>query len=374
MRLVLAALALLTLAACDTTDGGCSGGTNCPPGPLPGDEVVAGVNLTALFAPSTQAERDSVAARLARTGGTDAPRVTQVAAVELQTDADGTRYQRLTLRDAGGRAVGYGVARIPANDLGGGAPLPVLFLLPDGSGDAAEASFLTGNAVLGLDRQTVQIVLAARGAALTTRGVGPNAPPLVTASDVPADPYRADVLDALALAENLGGVLRANRARVGLLGVGRGATVALLAAERTPGRFRVAASLGAVTDLFDATVRTDVRRALLGGPPSTLPAAAALLAPAQALASGDISLQEARLRMLELSPVALQSRLPSTVALHADPDDVVPFAQFERFRALGSGTVEARRRFETVPEVGHAGVITNASARAIFSQFINETL
>lgn len=370
MRSALAALAVLTLAACDTQQPTpeCPGLADCvDPNAA---EIVAGVNLTALFAAPTDAERDSVAARLQRTGGTNAPRVTRVVSTDLQPDTDGTRYTRLALRDEQGRAVAYAVARIPVTDPGSDPIAPVVLILPDGSGDASEAAFLTGGNVVGLDRRTVQIALALRGATLTTRGAGPTSAPITTASDLPADPYRADVLDVLALAENVGAVPRANRSRIGVIGVGRGGTVALLAAERAPGRFRTLAPVGAVTDLFAPTVRTDVRRALSGGLASQLPAATALLAPARALASGSISLGEARLQMLELSAVALASRLPTAIVVHADPDGVVPYEHFERLRALGSSTPEARRRFETIPEVSHSAVIEFGTARSLIAEFL----
>ncbi|HEX8386647.1 MAG TPA: prolyl oligopeptidase family serine peptidase [Rubricoccaceae bacterium] len=362
----LAALALfLTVSACDTGSGtDCVVGTDpgCPAPPPDADEVVAGVNLTALFAAPTAAERDSVAARLARTGGTAAAPVTGAVVTDLGADPDATRYVLLDLRGADGASIAFALARVPALDGGPATPLRTVLLVPDGSGDASEAGFLTGPGAGGLDREAVQVVVAARGASLTARG-------RTYTSAVPADPYRADVADLLALTDQLGRVPRTNPARLGAVGVGRGGAVVLLAAERRPGRFLAVSSLGAPTTLFDATVRTDARN-VLQGRPSSLPAAAALFAPVLALRDGRVGLAEARLRLLELSAVALADRLPATLSFHAEPDDVVPTAHLARLREEGEGTFEAPRRFVPVPEGDHASLLSSNDVRGPLATFL----
>ena len=251
--LALAVFCAATLAAgCDTTEppAECPGAADCVE---PGPDVVAGVDITALFAAPTPAERDSVAARLARTGGTDAPRIASATVTPLAANSDGTTFVRLAFTDAAGRTVTSAVARIPPQTELPGS-LPVLLILTDGAGDAGEADFLTGETAAGLDRSTIQVVVAARGATLTARTAGSSSQTPYP-SGVPADPYRADVLDLLAVADNLALVPRADAGRVGAVGVGRGGAVALLAAERrgsgAASRFRAVASLGAPTSLFD---------------------------------------------------------------------------------------------------------------------------
>lgn len=370
------ALAALFVAGCDSgTDPECVVGTDPACTPAGQDEVVAGINLTALFAAPTQAERDSVAVRLARTGGTAAPRVASAVATELAPDPDATRYVLLDLRDADGRSVAFALARVPALDGGPNTPLPVLFVLPDGAGNASEGDFLTGATAGGLDRQTVQIAVAFRGAALMARGVSPGSPSLTRASQVPTDPYRADVVDLLALTGRLALVPRANAARLGAVGVGRGGAVALLAAERQPGRFRAVSSLGAPTSLFDATFRTAARNALQGQT-TTLPAGSALLAPVLALreGGGQIALAEARLRLLELSAVALADRLPATLAFHADPDVVVPTSHLDRLQERGEGTLDDPRRFVTVTEGDHDTILDLNDVRGPLATFLLEQL
>ena len=377
MRPVLAlTLAAVLAAGCDSAVS-CPGDPSCPEAPGGPGEVVAGVDLAALFAAPTVAERDSVAARLARTGGTDAPRAVRIEATQLATDTDATRYVLLTLTVEGGQTAAFGLARIPSNAFGAGAPLPVLVLLPDGDGRTSEAAFLTGQVAAGLDRETVQIALAARGAGLTSRGVGPqqsSSTAVVRRPDLPAGPYRADILDVLALADLLGTVPRADLSRVALVGVGRGGAVALLAAERRPGRFRAVASLGAPTSLFDPTVRAAVRNELLGLSRVNLPAVDALLAPVRALRAGEVSLDEARLRLLDLSAAPFADRLPATLAFHADPDDVVPTAHLDRLREQGEGSLGARRRFVRVPEGRHEALLATNDVTGVLATFLTEQL
>ena len=372
-RLLVLFLLVATLAGCDTTD--CSTLESCPGPPgSGGDVVVEGVNLTALFAAPSATERDSVAARLDRTGGTAAPRAESVVANEVGTDGDATRYVRLDVRTADGQAVAFGLARIPSRAIGTGEKLPVLFLLPD-DGDTSEGAFRTGLYGADLDKTTVQIVLAARGATLMARGAGPPRPgdvPVAYRSAVPADPYRADVLDLLAVVDQLALIPRADAQRVGVLGVGRGGAVALLAAERRPGRFRALVPLGAPTSLFDLTFQTAARDALLGRPEPKLPAAEALLAPVRALRAGQIDRPEARLRLLEMSAIALAGRLPATLAFHADPDDVVPTAHLAALLAEGQGTFEEPRRFVRVPEGRHDNLLSALEVTGPITTFLNQ--
>ena len=366
-------LLLVALAGCDTQPPGtdCPDAPGCPDPNTP--DIVAGVDLNALFAAPTQAERDSVAARLARTGGTSAARITAATATQLATDPDGTRYTLLTLRDSLGRTVTSAVARTPfaVTD-----PLPALLILPDGEGNASEADFLTGATAAQLDRRTVQVVVAARGATLTTRGVSVvDSVPIARHSEVNADPYRADVLDVLALIEYLGLVPRVEPSpRVAATGIGRGGAMALLAAERAPGRFRAIVPMSAPTSLFDGTFRVDVRSVLTGGSAGRLPAAEALVAPARAVSRGEISLEEARLRMLEVSAVAGADRLPATHAYHASDDDVVPLAHLMRLRERGDGTTRQPHLFDAVPEVTHAEMLRDATLRGLLSDFLDRYL
>lgn len=373
LRFGIALAALLTAAGCDSAppSAGCITGTEpaCPPPAQ--DEVVAGVNLTALFAAPTDAEHDSVAARVDRTPASTSDPVQSVVATDLPSDADATRYVRLDLRAGGGATLAYALARVPAVDGGAGGPLRTLLLLPDSPGNASEADFLTGRSAQGLDRDAVQVVVALRGATLSARGPVAGGLPAAYASAAPAEPYRSDVADLLALAARIGVVPRVDASRLVAVGTGRGGTAVLLAAEREPGRFGAVGTFGAPTSLFDPSFRAATRDALRGAGGSRLPDAAALLAPVLDLRDGRIPLAEARLRLLELSAVTLADRLPATVALHADPDDIVPTSHLDRLLELGDGTLDAPRRFQTFDNATHASLPRLNDARNTLAFFLN---
>lgn len=362
----------LCVAGCDTATVSCPGDPMCPgvpPVALP--DTVAGVPLAALFAPPTDAERAEVARRVDRAPAT-AVRVASVALVPLRTDPDATRFVRLDLLSAGGETLAYALARIPAVDGGDGGRLRTVVWLPEAPGDVSEDAFLTGMDARGLDRQAVQIVLAFRGATLTARSASGET--VAFTSPAAAEPYRTEVADLLALTERLGDVPRADPSRLAAIGIGRGGTAALLAAERATGRFGVVAPIGAPTSLFDATFRAGVTRLLTGGTRSRLPSSDVLVAPVLTLRSGAIGLAEARLRLLELSPVALAARLPAVIGVYADPDDVVPPSHLDRLADEGDGTMEAPRRFRRLDNTLHSELASSSEARMIVAQFILDNL
>ena len=366
----LALAALLVAAGCDSPAPDCPGVAGCPE--PPGSDVVAGVDLAALFAAPTPAERDSVAARVARTPATTAAPVVSVVTTALPSDADATRYLRLDLRAADGTTLAYAVARIPAVDGGAGEPLRTILFLPESPGDASEAGFLTGSSARGLDRTAVQIVVAFRGATLTARSPQPGAPPVRSTATAAAEPYRTDVADLLALAARVAAVPRADPERVVAVGAGRGGAAVLMAAEREPGRFDAVATLGAPASLLDGTVRAAVRTLLLTRTnPSRLPDAAALFAPVLDLRDRRISPAEARLRLLELSAVTLADRLPALAALHAEPDDIVPTSHLDRLAERGDGPLDAPRIFRRFENATHASLPDLDDARNTVAFFLN---
>ena len=362
---------LLALALC-LAAAGCDSQTcpaDCAPPPEPAPPVVVdGIDLTALFAPPTAAERDTVAARAVRAVE---PAVVSVEATPVRTDPDATRLLRLDLRGASGETLAYGLARVPAV---GAAPgtLRTVVLLPEAPGDVSEADFYAGPEARGVEQTTVQIALAYRGATVAVRDASGVVRRFTSAAA--AEPYRTDVADLLALTERLSSVPRTDPARLAAVGVGRGGAVALLAAERAQGRFAGVGTISAPTTLFDATVLADARRLIEAGVRSRLPSSDALFAPLAALRAGQISLAEARLRMLALSPIALADRLPTLVAVHAAPDAVVPTAHLDRLAAEGDGTTGAPRRFLRIEDVLHEDVGTATDARAPIVFFLIERL
>lgn len=314
-------LLALTLAACSDAPPvvGCDDNPSCVPG---GDEILAGVNLTTLFEPAaTPAE--VAEARLRRDAAATPGALTQTT---LATDPDGTQWVLLTL-ESGGAAVVRALARIPG-PAGRVDPLPTLLLLPDGQNvEAAEGVFLTAPGFRTLVDGTLQILVAYRGETLTFRGQS-------YASDLVADPYGADVNDVLALAGLAGQVFRANAGRLGAVGFGRGGTVALLAAQRSA-LFRAVVTFGAPTDLLAPSFRDETRIVLSGRSPTTpFPGLSGLVAPVLALRDDEISEAEARLRLIARSPRYFVPDLPTTLLLHAVPDDTVPTDQGRRMAGV----------------------------------------
>ena len=115
-------------------------------------------------------------------------------------------------------------------------------------------------------------------------------------------------------------------------------------------------------------------RPVTGGPAGRLPAAEALVAPARALARGEITLQEARLRLLEVSAIALADRLPALRAFHASPDDVVPLAHLDHLRHEGLGTTLQPHLFSTVEEVVHDALLRDTTTRGLIASFLGRYL
>lgn len=368
MTRFLLALCLLVAAGCDSQDP-CDAAACPPSSPPPAlPTVVDGVDLAALFAAPTDDERDALAQRLGDAPSVDAPAVVSVAMTVLRTAPDATRFVHMKLRDGSGETLAHGLARIPA----GSGLLPTILLLPDAPGDISEARFLTGSEVLGIGAETVQIVLAFRGATLTTQDADGQTVRFTSAAA--PQPYRTDVADVLALTARLGAETRTDRARVAAVGIGRGGTAALLAAEYAPGRFKAVGSLSAPTSLFDATVLADARRLLQSGSASTLPSSAALFAPVLALRDGLIDLAEARLRLLELSPVARGDRLPALLAIHATPDQVVPVSHLDRLDEATRTPGAPLRRFARIENVPHQDLDTDSQVRSAVAVFLTDVL
>ena len=362
-RSAAAVAAALALGACsqDPIDSQCVPGVDpdCEDTTPPADEVVAGVNLTALFASPTSAEAEAARARL--------PQATaaQATLVPLSDAADGARRFALAL-DRDGQRVVTALVRVPG-DAALTSRLPTLVVLPDGT-DGARASGLFDRPEDGtLVTETVQVVVAYRGEALVVDGQ-------TLASDLAPDPYRADVADVLAVLDALPSVPRASGTRVALVGVGRGGTVALLAASQAPGVDAVV-SLGAPTDLFQPSFRAEARALLLGSTPrDPYPALDALAAPALALRDGAVDRAEARLRLAETSPAALGLTLPSVLAFHAVGDPVVGEDQLEALdRALQTGS-GLTRIAELVDDATHDTLVDLPAVRRDVAAFLNSVL
>ena len=329
---------------------------SCEAPPEPGDEVIGGVNLTALFAQPTPAEADS-----ARLDIPDTPTATSRTLTPL-SPADGARRFALALEDSLGRRVVTALVRVPG-DASETSPLPVVVVLPEAD-DAGPADLLTEPDWGALVTSTVQVALAYRGGTLDLEDASfPSA--------LPADPYRADVQDVLALVGALEGVPRADDGRRALLGVGRGGTVALLAAPALEAQAVV--TLGAPTDLFAPSFVADVRERLLGRDVATpFPAFDALFQPVLETRTGG-DLEAARRSLLALSPSRLGLSLPPVLALHAAGDETVGQDQLESLRqALAQGGGQGV--LEVVEGATHDSLVTLPRVRSSIASFLSGVL
>lgn len=160
-------------------------------------------------------------------------------------------------------------------------------------------------------------------------------------SDGPPSPWDRDVDDALALLEVAFEIEPfADSTRVGVLGFSRGAGVGLLMGVRDPRIDRVVEFFGP-TDFFGPFVQDVVEEALLGSP-RDLPGLAFLNeAYLQPLARGELTIAEVRSQLVRRSAVLFADRLPALQVHHSTADAVVDVSQarslIDALIALGRG-------------------------------------
>jgi dipeptidyl aminopeptidase/acylaminoacyl peptidase len=156
--------------------------------------------------------------------------------------------------------------------------------------------------------------------------------PLMTAervwpSDGQASPWDRDVDDALAL---LGAALEltpaADEDRVGVLGLSRGAAVALLMGIRDPRIDRIVAFSGP-TDFLGPFIR-DVIEDELDGSPTNLPGLSTLGTRfVQPFAAGSLAVADLRMELVRRSAVLFAADLPPLQIHHGSLDAVVPVGE-----------------------------------------------
>lgn len=293
----LAVALAVAVVGCDTSS--CeSSGLNCPPGPGQ-EDVVAGVSLSALFAPPRGAEVEAALAGW-RAGVPPSRQAVlrDVAVVDLG--------ERETVRvvegvsETGVRFVG--ALRLPAREAGDARTRPVLLVLgPDADADVgATVRRLPVRDDLAGEFATLH--LAYRGGTLRVGGQSFSSPG-------PPSTYNGDAEDAYALVAglaSLGGLAGVDRRRVAVAGEGRGGAVALLYAARAKARGRAVPayvlSLAAPASLFTPSVETAARQFLTDRPVGDFPGIAdALAATAGRVRDGEATVEQARLELLRRS-------------------------------------------------------------------------
>lgn len=325
----------------------------------PGNDVVAGVNLAALFATPRADEVEAAQSQVS-------PSPTSVNALRLIVEPAPDEERRFLFGlETGDQRIVTALVRVPGSTAAT-TPLPVVVVLPDGTGGADASDFLSGPSYGDLSRTAIQIVLAYRGEPLRAEAG-------VIGSDLAPDPYRSDVEDVLALLQALPVIPRADVQRVALVGLGRGGTVALLAAAA--GGAEAVVTLGAPTDLFAPSFRADVRTLLLGsGVDQPYPAFSTLARPVLALRDGDIDQATARARLLEVSPARLRPPLPAVLALHAAGDRVVGDDQLAALRLAFPLEADESRTARLVENVTHATLPQDPQVQGEIALFLRTEL
>lgn len=330
----LATLAVLVLAGCGDS-----------PSRPDGNGDPTGVDLLALFAPPTAAEREAVAADWA-TREVVAEAVVEEAERVVQVGGGSVRLRVISHVVDGHRH--HGAVLEPLAPPPG--TVPILVYAHGGDGGVSLDEVLLVAEALGLAPDDYVIVVPSfRSESLRIGGD-------TWVSQGPASPWDRDVDDALALVEvAIAAVPFADPGRIVALGLSRGGAVALLMGIRDP-RIRGVVSYFAPTDFFGPFVQDVVREVLAGSTPA-LPGVDALARDfIEPLREGVITTQDVRLELLRRSSARFAQRLPAVQIHHGTADDVVPVEEAQHLvsamQALGRGPPEFQAYI--YPGAGHS--------------------
>lgn len=316
-----------------------------PVDPDPNGDVVGGVDLAALFAPSTSAERATVEADWAQRSPS-AEGVVVVEDRELSLAGATVRVRVVSHLVDGQRHFGA-ILQTPDTPA---EPVPIMVYSHGGDrGVSLEEVLLVGAALGWGPADQVIVVPSFRSEALR---LGDES----WVSEGAASPWDRDVDDAFALVDVARTTVPfADGERVGVLGFSRGGAVGLLMGIRDT-RIRAIVSYFAPTDFFGPFVR-DVVREILEGTPRNLPGLDVLAREfVEPLRAGSLAMDAVRLELLRRSPARFADRLPRVQIHHGTADDVVPVDEAEHLisamDALGRGPPE----FEAwiYPGAGHS--------------------
>jgi dipeptidyl aminopeptidase/acylaminoacyl peptidase len=295
----------------------------------PGDRIVEGVNVTRLFARPRQAEIDAILGEWA----TRDPQARAIQEIESSTvflDATPATLRIVSHEVDGVRHIGAIVA--PAN--AAPASLPVLVVAHGGDNglNLDEALLLVGSAFGDLRDDFVLVAPSFRSEPLSFSG-------RQYMSEGDPSPWDRDVDDALALLNvALTTTPAADPARIGVLGLSRGACVGLLMAIRDR-RIDLVIEFFGPTDFFGPFVQ-EVAEEALRGQPRNLPGVnhlnRTLIEP---LKLGELTIGDVRPELLRRSPVFFARLLPQVQVHHGTADSTVPVGEATRLievmRALG---------------------------------------
>ncbi len=312
----------------------------------PGDDrVIEGVDLDVLFAPPTPAEIDAVAAEWA--GRPLFSGETTIVRQDTLLVAPFTFSVLYVVAQTNNEGVHYSAVAVP---LGATGPLPVLLYTHPGDGgvDIDETlSLLT----LGVDQVVDRFVFVApsfRGEPLGVDGE-------TYLSTAPPSPLDRDVDDTLALLEALPAITPlADTSQINVLGLSRGAGVALLLGARRPGLDGIVAFFGP-TDFFGPYLQ-DIVVDALRDIPRDLPGFDYLNATyIQPLKDGQLTIDDVRPELVRRSAVLFAGRLPRLQLHHGDADVTVDVSQAEALIDAMAALGRTAPAFESYiyPGAGH---------------------
>ena len=287
-------------------------------------------------------------------------------ALDEQTQPDGFRLTVLEGR-VDGEVVHYGLVRVPPADVT--ARPSILLVLQEAGSGVSEFDLLTGSRYEEVADQFIQVLVAYRGETLTALGQ-------TYTSTAASSVYRQDVDDALGLLRaTIGRNPSAEHDEVAIYGFGRGGTVGLLAALRTPVpstayTIQGVVDLAGFTDYQTSSFRTVVTN-LLEGRSSSFPGSTFLADEIfDPLRTGAIPLSAARSALIRRSPNVFITTFPPTFMRHGTDDNAVNQLQSERlFNSLLENPL-GEVSYETVEGTGHDDLPTLSSIQNAVRSFL----
>lgn len=289
------------------------------------DRVVEGVSFTELFRPPTASEIQSVESEWAGRM-TDAVDVQVVEQFRLSTSTLSIVSHQV------GDVRHYGA--IIAPDGAGAGSLPVIVYAHGGdSGVSIDDEVLPVLSLLGnIRNRFIVVVPSFRAESIRFQERTWN-------SDGPSSPWDFDVDDALSLLSVTAIVIpEADLARIGVIGLSRGAGVGLLMSIRDP-RISVVIDFFGPTDFFGPFIQEVIEEALLGSL-RDLPGLDFLNDRyIQPIKRGEMTEEDARPELIRRSPVLFVDRIPNLQIHHGNLDMIVPISQGKSLEAamLASG-------------------------------------
>lgn len=277
-------------------------------------EIVGGINLTELFRPPTDSERELALIEWASRSveSTDYR-------VEYENDAPGATLRVISHVVDGLRHMA--LVRVPSE----GEALPVIILNHGGDTGIDAGEYLAYSDQFGdlLDRSII-VMPAFRSESIRIDGQ------TFTAEGRPST-WDRDVDDALgAMHSVMENEARARQSRPATIGFSRGGGVSLLMAARDE-NVAAAVSFFGPTDFFDEYVRHITRTVLTTGEyfvPGSRNLYDLVLEPLQ---SGTMSVADARIEMVRRSASLFADRMPAVQIHHGTQDPVVWVSQAHRF-------------------------------------------